>query len=198
MPNEENDSTELKRSIARSHWIVNALALLTFGSYIAWFWLLREQSLATDTETWGQLGDYVGGLLNPVVAYFAFYWLTKSVALQKEELAETRRALVETAQSQAEQAISASTSVRVAALTALINSTMTEVQVQRMQIQFLLDQASKHHSGAVRGVDGRVMDSGELQIHLQDLNQRIADRMNDRRVYEDELRAVLERSRAAT
>lgn len=198
MPNKANETTDLKKSIARSHLIVNAVVALTIGTYIVWFWLLREQSLATETETWGQLGDYVGGLLNPVVAYFAFYWLTKSVALQKEELAETRRALEETSNSQAEQAIAATKSVRVSALTALINSAMTEVQVQRMQIQFLLDQASRHHSGAARGVDGCAMDSGELQIHLQDLNQKISERMSDRWLYEEELRQLLQASREAT
>ena len=198
MSNEREDAIALKAAIRRSHFIVNGIALTAIGSYVLWFWLLKGQAVSTTTETWGQLGDYVGGLLNPVVAYFAFYWLTKSVALQKEELADTRQALQESSVSQEKQAKAANISVRVAALTALINSVMGEVQVQRMQIQFLLDQASTHHAGAARALDGRVIDSGALPAYLKDLNDRISDRMTERYHYQEELKSLLSESRSAT
>lgn len=197
MSHEKEDVIALKTAIGRSHFIVNGIVLTAFGSYILWFWILKGQGLSTSTETWGQLGDYVGGFLNPVVAYFAFYWLTRSVALQKEELADSRRALQESSVSQEKQAAAAKTSVRVAALTALINSVVGEVHVQRMQIQFLLDQASTHHSGAARAFDGRVVDSGELPKYLKDLNNRISERMTERDRYQEELKSILSDSRSA-
>ncbi len=67
---------------------------------------------ASAQDKWGQFGDYVGGLLNPVVAFAAFYWLTQSVKLQKKELAETRTALEQ-------QAEASAASVRLQALVAL-------------------------------------------------------------------------------
>jgi hypothetical protein len=42
--------------------------------------------------------------LNPLVAFFAFYWLTESVRIQKKELSDTRSALQKTSEAQEEQA----------------------------------------------------------------------------------------------
>lgn len=44
-------------------------------------------------EVNGQIGDFVGGLLNPVIALLAFVWLRRGVLAQQQELAETRRPL---------------------------------------------------------------------------------------------------------
>lgn len=97
--------------------IVVSLIVVSFGLYLLWFGLVHHKSVATEAEPWGQFGDYIGGLLNPLVAYSAFYWLTRSVRLQKEELFETRRALEESGKAQNEQAAYARASARLAALT---------------------------------------------------------------------------------
>lgn len=44
-------------------------------------------------EAWGQLGDYIGGILNPIVALCALVALVVSIQLQKAELAATRAEL---------------------------------------------------------------------------------------------------------
>jgi hypothetical protein len=188
--NESDSQESLTKSIARSHKFVHSAVLLALGAYMVWFWLVNGRSIADQPETWGQFGDYVGGVLNPLVAYFAFYWLTRSVSLQKKELEETRQALEESSKSQERQANSANSSARIAALSALINSIMGEVQIQRLQIQFLLDQASEHPAGAARKLDGTVVSAKELPEFLAVLNQRISDRMTERYAYEEELRKV--------
>jgi uncharacterized membrane protein len=45
------------------------LIALVIGVYIAYF---HDHTLATTPAEWGPFGDYVGGLLNPVLSFFAF------------------------------------------------------------------------------------------------------------------------------
>lgn len=187
------DSPEtLAKAINRSYKFVNASVVLAIGTYLFWFWLSKDRGISGNPDAWGQFGDYLGGVLNPLVAYFAFYWLTKSVSLQKEELAETRKALEDSSKSQEIQANAAQKSVRVAALSSLVNSIMGEIQVQRLQIQFLLDQAEKHHAGAARALDGTLIGPRELPEYLRDLNERISLRMTERLSYEEELKQLLQ------
>lgn len=49
--------------------------------------------LSNDKETWGQFGDYFGGLLNPVLSFFALVALLYTIIIQSTELKETRREL---------------------------------------------------------------------------------------------------------
>lgn len=67
----------------------------------------------------GQMGDYFGGLVNPVVSLAALALLAWSIRIQKQELAETRKALEESASAQQAQAKASMDSVRLAALTAM-------------------------------------------------------------------------------
>lgn len=54
--------------------------------------------------SWGPVGDFFGGILNPIFALFAFYWITYSVRLQIKELKETRAELKKAAQAQEQSA----------------------------------------------------------------------------------------------
>ncbi|MEG8241300.1 hypothetical protein MKR66_16250 [Acinetobacter baumannii] len=54
---------------------------------------MKEVKITEAAQHWGTVGDFFGGILNPIFALFAFYWLTYSVRLQIKELAETRNEL---------------------------------------------------------------------------------------------------------
>lgn len=64
------------------------LFLLLFYAiaFASWGW-------SHSPEAWGQLGDYLGGILNPLVALCALIALVVSIRLQKAELAATRAEL---------------------------------------------------------------------------------------------------------
>src|SRR5450830_40791 len=135
-----SDLAEIEKDITKANIFVLSWILLSVSAYIAWFWCFNGAPLSTSPSNWGVMGDFFGGILNPVVAYFAFYWLTKSVRLQKEELSETRKSLDEATEAQKDQAIYANITVRLDALSTLTSSIMSEVETQRMQIQFLINQ----------------------------------------------------------
>ncbi|TAN68028.1 MAG: hypothetical protein EPN17_10030 [Methylobacter sp.] len=80
------------------------------------------QNLSADTGNWGTFGDYVGGILNPVIAAFAFYLIAKTYELQKRELEATRSLLEVSTDAQKNQ-------IKLAALTALLNSNLMKIDM---------------------------------------------------------------------
>ncbi|MDP1665176.1 MAG: hypothetical protein Q8L79_08605 [Methylobacter sp.] len=97
--------------------------LIVFSFYFAKF----HNGFSDTKGDWGTFGDYVGGILNPVIAAFAFYLIAetyklqiKAYDLQKTELEETRKLLKVSTDAQNDQ-------VKLAALTALFNSNLTRI-----------------------------------------------------------------------
>ncbi len=74
--------------------------LVAMGMYIYSFGTLTIQ---TDPEKWGPFGDYLGGVLNPILAFLAFLILMMSFRLQSKELRETRDELRKSSDAQLEQ-----------------------------------------------------------------------------------------------
>lgn len=48
-----------------------------------------------DASRWGQFGDFIGGILNPIVGICTLYWVISSVRTQRAELKDTKNALQE-------------------------------------------------------------------------------------------------------
>lgn len=71
--------------------IVGVLAVvLLLGAYA---FVFRGAAVSSDPQHWGQLGDYLGGFLNPTIAFLALVGLWQSVSIQRRELAEVRSAM---------------------------------------------------------------------------------------------------------
>ena len=116
--------------------ILIGIVLLVIGFYFFNFnshllknenWSDIFKNLSKETGSWGTFGDYVGGILNPVIAAFAFYLIAETYKLQKDayslqktELAETRKLLAASINAQRDQ-------IKLAALTALLNSNLTRL-----------------------------------------------------------------------
>lgn len=98
----------LEKAIIRSRWFVAAIFGITVGTYAIWFNFIQLQDISASSSDWGSFGDFVGGILNPLVAFSAFYWLTISVLIQKQELSETKIALVASSKALEEQALTQS------------------------------------------------------------------------------------------
>lgn len=120
----DNLELEVKKS---SRFILLAMFSAPL-SYLVWF-SLHGQTMSTSTADWGTFGDFIGGVLNPLVAFFAFYWLTKSIKIQKEELSETKNALRDTSEEQKEQTRLNLLSIKIQSLNlelGYINTKMTD------------------------------------------------------------------------
>lgn len=65
--------------------LVAGLALLiVFISYFFQFHVILDLPLSKDQAVWGQLGDFIGGILNPIFGFFSIILLISSLKLQNE------------------------------------------------------------------------------------------------------------------
>ncbi|WP_394538814.1 hypothetical protein PRJ39_25190 [Lysobacter enzymogenes] len=128
---------QLHAQVKRSTNFAVAVFLIVVASYLLWFAVYKQRAPSDDPALWGQMGDYVGGILNPLIAFLAFYWLTKSVLLQRQELQETKAALKESAASQAKQERHAACAARISALSSMLTSANADVAAIRSRLEFL-------------------------------------------------------------
>lgn len=62
-------------------------ATLIFAVYLAYwiqFYFVLDYKLSKDAAVWGQLGDYAGGVLNPLLSFLSIVLLIKSLVFQHE------------------------------------------------------------------------------------------------------------------
>jgi hypothetical protein len=69
------------------------VGILIVFSYWMQFHVRLGRTLSDDPAVWGQLGDYVGGILNPVIALAALLLLAIGVRIQNQTLREAREQL---------------------------------------------------------------------------------------------------------
>jgi Putative phage abortive infection protein len=83
-------------------WFVLAAA---FVLLILAYWLsFSKYGWSTNPDAWGQFGDFLGGVLNPLVSLAALFALVISVRMQRAELKDTRAELIEARKVATEQA----------------------------------------------------------------------------------------------
>ena len=87
--------------------IVSAAVLVLVVVYAAYAWNFGQLGVSQSQEDWGQFGDFVGGIANPILSFFALITLVLTVGLQskllglaneqlrvsRQELADTRTEL---------------------------------------------------------------------------------------------------------
>jgi len=141
------------------------IAVIAVVSYIVWFGFLIGLPASHAPSTWGEFGDFVGGVMNPIVAACALYWLTMSVRLQKlelkaarDELALTRNELATSSVAQQEQARLALLGTQINSLTIQINATSLELGSVEARISYLLRKMDEH------GLDAQVHEPGYMYV----------------------------------
>ena len=93
----ENNS---KKAIAITLFIVFSAVLLAFYTYnstFAWF------KPPANRGEWGAMGDFFGGILNPVLTFFTMIFLIYSLVLQQREIANSAESASDTAKNNLEQ-----------------------------------------------------------------------------------------------
>jgi Putative phage abortive infection protein len=74
-------------------WAVLFVAF--FSMVIAYSAKFSKNGWSTEPDAWGQFGDFIGGVLNPLVSLAALFALVVSVRMQRSELNDTRAELIE-------------------------------------------------------------------------------------------------------
>lgn len=72
--------------------IVVIIVMVVAGFYVFNF---GDGKLSGDTGKWGEFGDYIGGTLNPILAFFSFLALCYTIHLQNKQLQRTDKQLAQ-------------------------------------------------------------------------------------------------------
>lgn len=96
----------MKGRIAKWEVLAALILVATAFSLVLLFFVVQFHGakLSSSPGDWGVVGDYFGGLLNPVTSMFALYFLIRAYMVQRTELAETKAALADSATAQQEMA----------------------------------------------------------------------------------------------
>lgn len=73
---------------------IAGLLVAVMGAYLVWF---SSAKVSHDSGDWGTLGDYFGGLMNPVISFATLLVAYAVWKQQREELRQTKEALEEQA-----------------------------------------------------------------------------------------------------
>lgn len=180
---------ELQSQILWSKRLAASAIVMVIAVYVVRFGLVLGAPLSGDAEAWGQFGDYVGGALNPLIAFLAFYWLTQSIQLQREELSETKKALQDSARAQLKQEQHALKTAKINALSALLASHNNDITNVRGNIEFVASQL--RHGGTVFTPDGRTITHHQGSDLLADMKGGLTSALGRRLAAMDEVTVLL-------
>lgn len=152
----------IEGSIALWKQSLTVVALILMATAAGFFWIYLpatgQKPETSPIGNWGAFGDFVGGLMNPLVAFAAFYWLTQSVKIQKQELAEVKMAAQDSAKSQEKMAQASQDSMRLQACTIVID-------VHRQSIGSLIEELEKQKLKLAKvGFTGRERHNTNVRI----------------------------------
>lgn len=74
-------------------WFVSFGMLALVGAWMAYILAFHRHSIVLDPAAWGQLGDFMGGVLNPVLSFLTLFILAFTIILQSRQLAATTEGL---------------------------------------------------------------------------------------------------------
>lgn len=122
------------------------------------YWLRFDQQLnlpaAVDPAAWGSFGDYVGGLLNPLISLFAFYWLGTSVRLQGIQIDDAATSMAEAARHQEQQASMTLRGHELATLNLELSAIQSEIAYNQGLLMMWLEQFNSQVGSTIVVVPG--------------------------------------------
>jgi hypothetical protein len=69
-----------------NNYVISATIIIisVFLLYFIRFYVILEYKISDDPSVWGQLGDYTGGIINPILSFISIILLIKSLTIQTE------------------------------------------------------------------------------------------------------------------
>lgn len=160
---------------------ITVLAIVAFAlllSYTLWFFVYLGEPLSSSPSVWGAFGDYIGGVLNPLVASFALYWLVTSVRLQKQELHETRVELTKAGKAQEKQARMQLFSSQISGWSVRLENVLRDIQSLRDDLNFVRNSARDKEWCDIRGNRISYTEAMDLIESLED-RERLLNEMRE-------------------
>ncbi len=147
------------------------LALYTYNSTFAWF------KPPANRGEWGAMGDFFGGILNPVLTFFTMMFLIYSLVLQQRELANSAESTSHTAKNNLEQERIAKESLELQ---------VEESKQQRILTEKLIAANEKQAFATERQI--QLMQQSALEEHIFkriEQSEKVIERCLDSEIYND-------------
>ena len=123
-----------ERNILGVLWVAVLFLLVAVLAYPTRFWLFKGLGLSSSQEVWGQFGDYIGGVLNPIIGIAGTVGLLFSLKYNSEAIRISTDTLNdERAKSQASKQESALNEAR--SRTNLMYQTWISGEMQRLRTE---------------------------------------------------------------
>lgn len=161
--------------------VVAAVAYLTvIGVYFFWFGLKHDYVLSLNAADWGALGDFVGGLVNPLISLSTLVVVAFAYLAQKEELASTVSALKDSAAQQGNQVMVSAIQGQIDVKSALLNVYQSKLRSIEDSITTI---GSEQQQGGATGQEifGMAGEILHLSSHRQDYIKGKQDELDELR-----------------
>lgn len=99
MKNRKNNIEETTKNLEKNKTTI----VIAFIVFVVFYIILRFTTKTLDHGELGTFGDYMGGLLNPIIGFCAFLALLQTIEIQSKELAQSTEQLKESADALKEQ-----------------------------------------------------------------------------------------------
>ena len=74
------------RLLSSGYAIAASVVVITLGVIAVFIWAFSAQPISLDSERWAQFGDYLGGIINPVVGLATVILVLINIKIQRLEL----------------------------------------------------------------------------------------------------------------
>ena len=99
----KNKSTEIRMG-THLVWVLAIVGFLTLATTIGFYWSnFGKLGVSPDQNHWGTMGDFIGGIANPIIALLALIGLLITINLQREEFKNVTKGMEEQTEKLEEQ-----------------------------------------------------------------------------------------------
>lgn len=151
------------------------LALITISSYIITF---HHHSISESPSDWGVFGDYIGGVLNPLISFVTLCFLIKTYFSQRAELRNNEEQNVK--------------QLRIQVLQSKISASYELLAVYRHELDRLIENKKAEGIGTAYyfiSIEGeRYL---ETQVYLDKVIRKLRGELENIRMYKSEIDQII-------
>lgn len=152
----------------KPHWPWIVVLLIMTVSVLAYAMNFFNHPVSSDPGDWGALGDYLGGIANPLISTIALAFIVKAYYTQREELKETKEALRDAAEHSIAAATAQAELVSTNKLQCLVAQKKLDVSILLAKIELKQSRIVFLHDALDRGTEALNKGRGVVDVFAAD------------------------------
>lgn len=115
--------------------VVTSTFALLLGIFTFFFLIANDFEISPSISDWGATGDFIGGIMNPIISVAVLFLVLRTYQTQREELAQMTREFEKSAENQKQLAQLTAIQAEIAANTALFEASARAVESLQDDLQ---------------------------------------------------------------